>query len=242
MAKTQFTATDIPHKVRLRDWHYERTLIEHIQRGYAQGCDYVTALALSRSGFRLGLLSKTRMTGMSTAYFHQTQHRKMSKQIEINGFEEINSRYADAVRDLYGTPKKRGPYKRGPKSTESGPVVGLHEDAPAAIPPVPKPEDYGWRPDRPGANSWRGSFETKSQEQAYHDAFDRHVAAVYGQMLPPIIVPRNNIPNRYDREALADFYHGDQLGLANNHFDYMASRGDSDKIAFAATLQNVPTT
>lgn len=165
----------------------------------------------------------------------------MSKQIEINGFEEINSRYADAVRDLYGTPKKRGPYKRGPKSTESGPVVGLHEDAPAAIPPVPKPEDYGWRPDRPGANSWRGSFETKSQEQAYHDAFDRHVAAVYGQMLPPIIVPRNNIPNRYDRAALADFYGDDENKRAFILLGYGVAKekGLSEKQAFVAALHYI---
>lgn len=58
MAKTTFTATDIPTKVSLRDWHYERTLIEHIQRGFAHGCDYVTALALFRVGLRTGVIEQ----------------------------------------------------------------------------------------------------------------------------------------------------------------------------------------
>ncbi len=114
--------------------------------------------------------------------------------------------------------------KHHARSAELALVVGVYEDAPAAIPPMPKPEDYGWRPDRPGANSGRGSFETKSQEQAYCDAFDRHVAAVNGQTPSPVIVPRNNVPNRYDRGALADFITDlPTLGRAQKHFDRITS-------------------
>ena len=198
--------------------------------------------------------------------------------------------YESTAAGLNSKAGNRGPYKRGTKSTETASVVGVYEDAPAAIPPMPKLEDFGWRPDRPGTNSGRGSFETKAQEDAYNAAFNRHVAAVNSQVSPlvtmpkpedfgwedadplggnggggwqieggeeayyealdkafgrpqgPMVVPRNNVPNRYDREALADFYNGDQLGYAENHFDYMEARGDSEKMAFAATLQNVQIT
>ena len=156
----------------------------------------------------------------------------MNKQKQI---EEIEAQYSAAVNGLYGTPKGRGPYKRGPKSTETGPVAGVYE-APDAIPPMPKPEDYGWRPERPGANSGRGSFETKAQEQAYYDAFDRHVAAVNGQMPPPVITQRPNIPNRYDREALADFYDGPMLAPALALYEDCTNMGYTAKAAFSQVL------
>ena len=140
---------------------------------------------------------------------------------------------------------KRAPYKRGPKSTETASVVGVYEDAPAAIPPMPKPEDYGWSPDRPGANSGRGSFETKSQEGAYNAAFDRHVAAVNGRTPPPVIVPRNNIPNRYDREALEAV--GEWVRLPPpitsesllHFFDVLKVVGATDRGAFFGTFVEV---
>ncbi len=58
MAKTQFTATDIPHKVALRDWHYKTTLVSAIQKGFAHGCDYVTALALFGVAERTGVIEQ----------------------------------------------------------------------------------------------------------------------------------------------------------------------------------------
>lgn len=188
----------------------------------------------------------------------------MSKQTILN--------YESSAASLNSEPGKRGPYKRGPKSTETASVVGVYEDAPAAIPPMPKLEDFGWRPDRPGTNSGRGSFETKAQEDAYNAAFNRHVAAVNSQVSPlvtmpkpedfgwedadplggnggggwqieggeeayyealdkafgrpqgPMVVPRNNVPNRYDRGALADFITDlPTLGRAQKHFDRITS-------------------
>ncbi len=207
----------------------------------------------------------------------------MSKQTILN--------YESSAASLNSEPGKRGPYKRGPKSTETASVVGVYEDAPAAIPPMPKLEDFGWRPDRPGTNSGRGSFETKAQEDAYNAAFNRHVAAVNSQVsplvtmpkpedfgwedadplggnggggwtmeggeeayhdacaqyviatstaaptaLPPIIVPRNNIPNRYDREALTDFYDGPMLAPALALYEDCINMGYTAKVAFSQVL------
>jgi len=134
---------------------------------------------------------------------------------------------------------KRARYKRGPKSTETGPVVGIHEES--EVPPMPKIEDYGWRPDAPGAKSGRGSFETKAQEDAYNEALEAFYFWNRGKDAPagkPITVNRPNIPNRYDREALADFYEGKSLKRAQSHYDYLILRagGVTEKEAFSATL------
>ena len=135
--------------------------------------------------------------------------------------------------------------KHHARSTELAPVVGVYEDAPAAIPPIPKPEDYGWRPERKGAHGCHGSFKTKAQEQAYYAAFDRHVAAVIGQTPPPVIVPRNNIPNRYDREALEAV--GEWVRLPPpitaesllHFFDVLKVVGATDRGAFFGTFIEV---
>ena len=103
----------------------------------------------------------------------------MSKQTILN--------YESSAASLNSEPGKRGPYKRGPKSTETTPVVGVYED----------PQG-------------------------------------------PIIVPRNNIPNRYDREALADFYKDQSLDEARAHFDELVfSEGFSEKECFSNTLYSV---
>ena len=56
MAKTQFSARDIPAKVPLRGYHYKNTLVEAIKKGFAGSCDFVTALALFGVAERTGII------------------------------------------------------------------------------------------------------------------------------------------------------------------------------------------
>lgn len=58
MAKTQFAARDIPKKVSLRGYHYKNTLVSAIQKGFAHGCDYITALALFGVAERTGVIEQ----------------------------------------------------------------------------------------------------------------------------------------------------------------------------------------
>ena len=46
IARSEFRATDIPQKVMTTEWLYESTMVEKIRQGFANGCDYATALAL----------------------------------------------------------------------------------------------------------------------------------------------------------------------------------------------------
>lgn len=58
MAKSDFTAKDIPAKVSLRGCHYQSTIVKAIQSGFAHGCDYTTALALFGVGLRTGVIEQ----------------------------------------------------------------------------------------------------------------------------------------------------------------------------------------
>jgi hypothetical protein len=58
MAKTTFTARDIPRLVPIRDYHYQTTIVAAIQKGFAHGCDYVTALALFKVGLSIGVIEQ----------------------------------------------------------------------------------------------------------------------------------------------------------------------------------------
>lgn len=58
MAKSDFTAKDIPAKVSLRGYHYQATIVRAIQSGFAHGCDYTTALALFGVGLRTGVIEQ----------------------------------------------------------------------------------------------------------------------------------------------------------------------------------------
>lgn len=172
---------------------------------------------------------------MNTGFFHQIQTSKMGKQTILN-YESA------AAAALNGKPKQRAPYKRGPKSTETGMVVGVHEEP--EVPPMPKPETYGWEAACPLGSNGGGGWQIEGGEEAYHEALARHVAAVNAQPGKPIPINRPNIPNRYDREALRDFYDGTALKEAHAHFDYLVknARGVTEKQAFAATIfEHAPT-
>lgn len=46
IARSEFRPTDIPQKVMTTEWLYVSDMVKRIQEGYANGCDYVTALGL----------------------------------------------------------------------------------------------------------------------------------------------------------------------------------------------------
>lgn len=152
------------------------------------------------------------------------------------GKQTILNYESAAAAALNGKPKQRAPYKRGPKSTETGMVVGIHEEP--EVPPMPKPETYGWEAACPLGSNGGGGWQIEGGEEAYHEALARHVAAVNAQPGKPITVNRPNIPNRYDREALADFIEGDALARAQAHFDRLKNEPCpiSDKTMFLLML------